>query len=70
MFEIIIRDKETGRSVVLQYTKTSDLTYHIEPDPKEAMVKTFGLYQLDDLEEFLCRVAEDLENWYARIDNE
>lgn len=70
MFEITIRDKETGRSVVLEYSKTSDLTYRIEPDPKEAMVKTFGVYQLDDIEEFLCRVAEDLETWYKRIDNE
>lgn len=70
MFEILIRDKDTGRSVTLEYTKTSELTYRIHPDPKEAMVNTFGVYQLDDIEEFLCRVAEELEAWYKRIDNE
>lgn len=70
MFEIIVKDKQTGRSVTLEYSKTSELTYQIHPDPKEAMVKTFGVYQLDDIEEFLCRVAEDLETWYKRIDND
>jgi hypothetical protein len=67
MLEITIKDVDTGRSLLFHYRRKGDLSYTIDPSPKE-LLKTFGVYELDDIEEFLRTIADDLDAWYNRID--